>query len=64
MNKVCNHLSLGNNNKEVLKYNKYRHLDLSNLKQINVSRAALTHISKWIRECHNLKILDLSWNNI
>jgi Leucine-rich repeat (LRR) protein len=40
---------------EQLKYKKYRHLDLSNLKCIELSSIRLTGIPKWLKECHGLQ---------
>jgi Leucine-rich repeat (LRR) protein len=47
-----------------LKYKKYRHLDLSNLKHIEVSSAQLSEIPRWLKECHNLQKLNLNNNRI
>jgi Leucine-rich repeat (LRR) protein len=50
--------------KEQLKYKKYRHLDLSNLKHIEVKSIKLSEIPKWLKECHSLQKLNLNNNRI
>lgn len=47
-----------------LRYSKYRHLDLSNLKHICLESAELTSMPKWMNECTNLKKLELRSNKI
>ena len=47
-----------------LRYNKYRHLDLSNLKHVSLESAELTSMPKWMNECTNLKKLELGSNKI
>jgi Leucine-rich repeat (LRR) protein len=65
LDRVCRTLVEGKGlDRDGLKYNKYRHLDLSNLKQITAVRAGLLSLSRWVKSCHSLKILDLNWNNI
>jgi Leucine-rich repeat (LRR) protein len=48
----------------VLRYRKYRHLDLSNLKRIAASEVGLTTLPVWLRDCHNLSELELYYNKI
>ena len=48
-----------------LRYNKYKNLDLDNLKEIMTSRIGLTRIPKEIMEkCSNLKVLELKSSKI
>jgi hypothetical protein len=61
IDKVCRALAVGNEKeKEQLRYRKYRHLELSNLKHIEVISVGLRGIPNWVVECHNLQTLDLS----
>ena len=60
MNRVCEFLAQGEKEKEKgtgIKYKKYKHLDISNLKQITANRVGLQEIPSWLRECRNLKVL-------
>jgi len=64
---VCKVLVLGDSKKEnghPLKYTKYKHLDLSNLKKITANDVGITAIPRWLRYCKNLKILELEKNQI
>ena len=40
-----------------LKYNKCRHLDLTNLKKITAINVGIDRMPLWMKDCHNLKIL-------
>jgi Leucine-rich repeat (LRR) protein len=65
VDKVCRALVLGDDKeKERLKYKKYRQLDLSNLKHIEVKAMGLKELPSWLRECHNLQTLELADNHI
>jgi hypothetical protein len=59
VDKVCRALMLGKQEKEKLKYQKYRHLDLSNIKLIEMSALRLREISSWVKEFRNLQVLNL-----
>jgi hypothetical protein len=49
----------------VLKYRKYKHLDLSNIKEITANEAGIAVLPKWIvKDCLNIKKLNLDENQI
>ena len=47
-----------------MKYKKYNHVDLSNIKQISGNNVELNKIPEWIPLCRNLKIILLEHNNL
>ena len=47
-----------------LKYNKYRHLDISNLREIVAFKVNMQKIPKWLKECSGLIKLDFWLNGI
>jgi Leucine-rich repeat (LRR) protein len=47
-----------------LRYTKYKHLDISNLKEIKVNNENLQEIPCWVRDCRNLKKFTAAYNSI
>ena len=45
-----------------IKYRKYKHLDLSNLKVIECRGIGLKELPRWLRICSNLKIIIMNKN--
>ena len=67
MDKICKKYTLEETKSEdgfVLRYTKYKTLDLSKLNKVTIEDAGFTAIPKWILQCINIKILDLYENKI
>ena len=67
MDKICRLLALDEKPEEKdlkMKYKKYNHVDLSNIKQISANNVELNKMPEWIPLCRNLKIILLEHNNL